>query len=105
MYRHGFDRASSLIDPNLAGKLEDGTPANRLGAWGSAIAYTGRDDLYVVLPDRGPNGSDYNPAIDNTTSFPARVQTFRIAVDAHAHTVNVKPIDTLLLTQRGWHVH
>src|SRR5271170_5674778 len=55
----------------LTAKLEDGTPANRLGSWGSGIAYTGQDDLYVVLPDRGPNGSPYNPSIDNTTSYPA----------------------------------
>ena len=71
----------------LTGKLEDGTPANRLGSWGSGIAYTGQDNLYVGLPDRGPNGSAYNPSIDNTTSYPARVQLLRIAVTPRTHAV------------------
>jgi len=35
--------------------LADGTPHNQMGAFGSAIAYTGIGNLYVVTPDRGPN--------------------------------------------------
>ena len=83
----------------LHGKLADGTPASRLGAWGSAIAYTGRDDLYVVAPDRGPNTSTHDPSIDNTTSYQARIETVRIAVNsAHTHAVSVTFVETLLLT-------
>ncbi|HTU24544.1 MAG TPA: esterase-like activity of phytase family protein [Pirellulales bacterium] len=82
----------------LTGKLEDGTPANRLGAWGSGIAYTGRDNLYVVISDRGPNASTYKPAVDNTTSYPARVQLLRITVKPPTHGVDAKLIETRLLT-------
>ncbi|HNA29925.1 MAG TPA: hypothetical protein PLL19_05450, partial [Thiobacillaceae bacterium] len=46
----------------LTGLLEDGvTPANQVGGLGSAIAYTGRGNLYVATPDRGP--------ADGTTSY------------------------------------
>ena len=83
----------------LTGKVEDGTPANRLGAWGSGIAYTGKDDLYVVLPDRGPNGSSYKPSVDDTTSYPARVQLLRIVVNPPSRTVTAGLVDTRLLTR------
>ncbi|HEY1784523.1 MAG TPA: esterase-like activity of phytase family protein [Pirellulales bacterium] len=83
----------------LSGKLEDGTPANRLGSWGSGIAYSGQDDLYVVVSDRGPNASNYKPAVDNTTSYPARVQLLRVVVDAGAHTVGATLVETRLLTR------
>ncbi|HEX4144927.1 MAG TPA: esterase-like activity of phytase family protein [Pirellulales bacterium] len=84
---------------HLTGKLEDGTPANRLGSWGSGIAYTGRDDLYVVVSDRGPNASDYKPSVDNTTSYPARVQLLRIVVNPQAHKVSAALVGTRLLTR------
>jgi hypothetical protein len=41
-----------IVGNNL---LEDGTPNNQLGALGSAIAYTGSGNRYVLTPDRGPN--------------------------------------------------
>ena len=34
--------------------LEDKSPNNRLGGFGSAIAYTGQGNKYLLLPDRGP---------------------------------------------------
>jgi hypothetical protein len=37
----------------LQGRLEDGTPHNQLGGL-SAIDYSGADDIYYVLSDRGP---------------------------------------------------
>jgi hypothetical protein len=83
----------------LPGKLEDGTPANRLGSWGSGIAYAGQDDLYVVIADRGPNASTYKPSVDNTTSYPARVQLLRIVVNPRARTVIATLVETRLLTR------
>ena len=83
----------------LTGKLEDGTPANRLGSWGSGIAYTGHDDLYAVVSDRGPNASNYKPAVDNTTSYAARVQLLRIVVNPRARTISIELVDTRLLTR------
>jgi hypothetical protein len=53
--------------------LEDGTPNNQVGALGSAIAYTGADDLYVAMPDRGPK--------DGATSFASRFYVIRLSLD------------------------
>ena len=53
--------------------LEDGvTPGNQVGGLGSAITYTGVDNLYVATPDRGP--------ADGTTSYVDRIYTIRLAV-------------------------
>ena len=63
--------------------LEDGmSPMNGLNGFGSAMAYTGFENRYVLLPDRGPNKVEYigGQAIDNTTSYPSRYQTFDITV-------------------------
>jgi hypothetical protein len=39
--------------------LEDGTPNNQIGGFGSAIAYTGAGNLFIATPDRGPGaGAD-----------------------------------------------
>jgi hypothetical protein len=46
---------SGLTQPllnNATGAVE--MPHNRAGGWGSAIAYTGAGDRYIVTPDRGP---------------------------------------------------
>ena len=42
----------------LTGKGPDGTPHNRLGGEGSAIAYTGKGREYVLVSDRGPKGTN-----------------------------------------------
>lgn len=56
------------------GILEDGSPANVLGGLGSAIAWAG-GDTFLLTPDRGPNASTWNAAVDNTTSWIPRFQT------------------------------
>lgn len=45
----------------LKGKTGDGMPLDRLGGLGSAVAYTGTGDEYVLASDGGPRGkgSDY----------------------------------------------
>jgi len=73
----GFDLSG------LTGALEDGTPQNQLGALGSAIAWAG-GNTYIVTPDRGPNATNYNPAIDNTTSYIERFHELNISVTADA---------------------
>src|SRR5262245_65291554 len=40
----------------LKDALPDGTPHDRLGGIGSAIAWTGSGNRYVLLPDSGPKG-------------------------------------------------
>jgi hypothetical protein len=50
--------------------LKDGTPHNRLGSYGSGIAYTGQGNRYVLVPDRGP--------ADGTIPYHCRMQFFDI---------------------------
>ncbi len=42
----------------LTDKLADGVPHNRLGGFGSALAWTGLGNRYVLVPDRGPNDGE-----------------------------------------------
>ncbi len=78
----------------LTGLLEDGvTPANQVGGLGSAIAYTGRGNLYVATPDRGP--------ADGTTSYIDRIYTLRIDVTTNGGGYTVSPtlVSTRLMRQ------
>jgi hypothetical protein len=45
--------------------LPDGISNNQIGGFGSAIAYTGVGNLYLVAPDRGPD----NGAVEFTDRF------------------------------------
>jgi hypothetical protein len=74
----------------LTRTLEDGvTPENRIGGFGSAIAYTGNGTLYIATPDRGP--------ADGATTYADRYYTWDIQVDAAAHTVTPSLVATHLL--------
>ena len=76
--------ATSTLDQSRAGAwadlsglkydLENGVPANSLGGFGSAIAYTG-GNTFLALPDRGPNAVDFDDAIDSTVSYINRFHT------------------------------
>src|SRR5690242_889145 len=57
-----------------ASPLENGIAGNRLGGIGSGIAYAG-GDIFLALPDRGPNAHPYNSLIDDTASYINRFQT------------------------------
>src|SRR5262249_49515233 len=61
------------------GPLENGVPGNRLGGIGSGLAYAGCN-TFIVLPDRGPNAKPYNSAVDDTTSYIPRFQTFNLSL-------------------------
>jgi len=59
----------------LSGTLENGVDAaNVLGGIGSGLAYAG-NNTFLALPDRGPNATAWNSAVDDTTSYIARFQT------------------------------
>ena len=58
----------------LTGTLENGVAANILGGMGSGIAWAG-GSTFLLTPDRGPNASAWNAAVDNTTSWIPRYQT------------------------------
>ncbi len=67
--------------------LKGGTPHNRLGGFGSAIAYTGRGNRYVLVPDRGPN--------DGNVPYRCRMQFFDIALVKDKLTAAL--VDTVML--------
>lgn len=63
----------------LTGLLENGVPGNILGGLGSGLAYAG-GSTFLAVPDRGPNATAYNAAVDNTTSYISRFQTVNMAL-------------------------
>src|SRR5262249_36908769 len=62
-----------------AGPLENGVPGNRLGGIGSGLAYAGCN-TFLALPDRCPNATPYNSALDDTTSYITRFQTLNLSL-------------------------
>lgn len=74
----------------LTGKQSDGTPHNRLGGMGSAIAYTGQGNRYILASDRGPK--------DGATDFACRVHYMDIVVaPGKSQPVQLKLTATTLL--------
>lgn len=71
---NGGDRATATAAP-----LANGVPGNRLGGLGSALDYAGCD-TFLALPDRGPNATAWNKALDNTTSYINRFQTLHMSL-------------------------
>jgi hypothetical protein len=63
----------------LSGTLENGNAAAILGGLGSGLTYAG-GNTFLAVPDRGPNATSYNPAIDNTVSYISRIQTLRMTL-------------------------
>ncbi len=56
------------------GLLENGVAGNALGGIGSALASAG-GNTFLAAPDRGPNATPYNSAVDDTASYISRFQT------------------------------
>ncbi|MCX5662513.1 MAG: esterase-like activity of phytase family protein [Planctomycetota bacterium] len=85
----------------LTDTLPDGTPHNRLGSFGSAIAYTGRGHRYIAAADRGPANGE--------VAYKCRVQMFDIDVNIDAdpkadvaHAVTIKLVaTTMLVNEKG----
>lgn len=62
----------------LTGTLENGQDqANLLGGIGSGLAYAGHH-TFLALPDRGPNATEWNAGVDNTTSYISRFHTLNM---------------------------
>lgn len=95
----GLVDGSALDKSGLKGKIcQDGNPDNCipkaiLGGFGSAITYTGFNDVFIAAPDRGP--------FDGLTDVPHRdrVYFFKIKTLARAPFPNIKVelLDTRLL--------
>ncbi|NIA52263.1 PEP-CTERM sorting domain-containing protein [Massilia sp. TW-1] len=62
-----------------AGSLENGTAGNLLGGIGSGLAWAG-GNTFIATPDRGPNATNWNAALDNTTSYLSRFQTLQLGL-------------------------
>ncbi len=62
-----------------AGALENGAPGNLLGGLGSGLAWAG-GSTFIATPDRGPNASSWNAALDHTTSYIPRFQTLNLGL-------------------------
>ncbi|MRD73019.1 PEP-CTERM sorting domain-containing protein [Rhodocyclus tenuis] len=78
--------AGSFADlSGLTGTLENGTAANMLGGLGSGLAWAG-NNTFLALPDRGPNATPWNSALDDTTSYIPRFQTVTLALSAQQDT-------------------
>ena len=57
------------------GLLENGVDSNNtFGGVGSGLAWAG-GNTFIAIPDRGPNATVWNAAVDNTTSYISRFET------------------------------
>ena len=89
-----------------AAPLENGIPGNRLGGIGSGLTHAG-GNLFLALPDRGPNAKPYNSAVDDTASYIPRFHTLSLSL-APSDPGAVLPfvltpmlLDTTLLSSRA----
>jgi len=63
----------------LTAPMENGLPGNVLGGLGSGLTYAG-GNTFLGLPDRGPNATPYNSAVDDTVSYISRFQTLNMTL-------------------------
>jgi len=94
------DRSAATAAP-----LESGVAGNLFGGAGSGLAHLG-GDVFIAVPDRGPNANAYNPALDHTTSFIPRFHTLKLALKPSAagaslpFTLTPTLLDTTLLSSK-----
>jgi len=74
---HGSLPGSFTDLSGLSGLMENGVAGNVLGGLGSGLTWAG-GNTFLGLPDRGPNATAYNSALDNTASYIARFQTLTL---------------------------
>jgi len=63
----------------LSGNLENGLPASILGGTGSGITWAG-GNRFLAVPDRGPNATPYNTAVDDTVSYTSRFHSISMSL-------------------------
>jgi hypothetical protein len=74
--------SGALLDlSGQTGTLENGLAANLLGGLGSGLAWAG-GNTFLALPDRGPNATPWNAAVDDTSSYAARFSTLQLGLSA-----------------------
>lgn len=77
------------IDKSGLTGSDGGIPQNLLGSFGSGIDYTGKDNLYIAVNDRGPNDGD--------SQYTDRFQQIKITIDAEKNAVTAECVGTILL--------
>ena len=93
----GYISGDAIDKSGLAGSIcQAGAPANCvpksvLGGFGSALAYTGHDNVFVAAPDRGP--------FDGLTDVPYldRFHFFHITTDPQTKQISTVLLDTRFL--------
>jgi len=66
----------------LTAPLENGLSGDILGGLGSGFAWAG-GNTFLAAPDRGPNATPYNSAVDDTSSYISRFQTIEMSLTAN----------------------
>src|SRR5262249_30727223 len=74
----------SDLSTATAGPLESGVAGNLLGGMGSGLAWAG-GNMFIAVPDRGPNATPYNSLVSDTTSYINRFQTVTLNLTAVAN--------------------
>lgn len=74
----------------LTGTLENGVATNYLGGVGSGLAWAG-GNTFIAVPDRGPNATAWNAAVDNTTSYIPRLQTVTLDLQQQSGVFTLTP--------------
>jgi hypothetical protein len=81
----GDDTDQSGLTDSLAG-----IPHNTLGSFGSGIDYTGKDDLYAAINDRGPNDGD--------SQYKDRFHILKITINPQRKHAEAHCVKTVILT-------
>lgn len=93
----GSSAGANVDLSGLTGALENGLPGNVLGGMGSALAWAG-GNTFLAAPDRGPNATAYNSAVDDTSSYIARFQTVTMALSLSGGAIPFNLTPTLVAT-------
>ena len=80
---------NAIDGSGLTSKLEDQSPANRLGGF-SAIEYTGQGDRFILMADRG--------AGDGAVSFPCRMHQIDLRLNSDSKRIEAEFAKTVMLT-------
>ena len=92
LYSSGTIPGTATDTSGLTGNLADGTPHNRMGGLGSGLAYTGVENTFIAVPDRGP--------ADGTVDYYDRYYALDIPLTPGTTTPLLKAT-VLLKTQSG----
>lgn len=82
----------------LTATLENGLAGNVLGGMGSGMAWAG-GNTFLATPDRGPNATTYNAAVDDTVSYINRFHMVNMTLAPSSSSSGLPMTLTPVLTQ------